>query len=245
MKHLGLSVIWAALAVAQSTYINVGGPADPPYIADTACGGVPWGPVQQPELASQPAIFRDLKYSPSFSCEIPVMPGIYAVTLLLMEPNKTAQGQRLFTVTVNGHQSPSLDLFKLRGKLQAYELSFFVNVESTIHINLQASIGNAVLSGLIVKVWMPSGWVVTAKVRIDQVDPALVKLGPDDTTPGAIIPLESLAPVFSFDPQGRVQFMTIGRYNGVAQLTPMSIPADQLEQVLNGWPEAMAWYRDQ
>ena len=118
-------------------------------------GGAKWDAINQPELAGQPVPYRSLRYSAppgaSFSYVIPVSPGVYKVTLLWVEPNKTAAGQRLFDVRLNGAVSASgIDLFVLAGgALKPYTRTFDVSVlAGAIQITLTPTTGNAVLSAI-------------------------------------------------------------------------------------------------
>ncbi len=115
-------------------------------------GGAVWGPSNDPAMGTQSGVYQTLRYGTSFSYTIPLASqGLTSVSVLLMEPNKTGPGQRVFTVTVNGHQSPPLDLFALTGgKLVPYEVDFLFVAVGQVTVSLNASIGNAVVSAIVV-----------------------------------------------------------------------------------------------
>jgi hypothetical protein len=118
-------------------------------------GGARWGATNQPELAAQPVPYQTLRYSANppgapVAYIFQLVPSAYRVTLKFLEPNKTAAGQRLFSVSINGGVVVSgLDLFAAVGLLKPYELTFPVSAPTgKIQINLTATLGNAVLSAV-------------------------------------------------------------------------------------------------
>lgn len=93
--------------------------------------------------------YLNLRYATSFSYSIPLPAGQYSVTLKFIEPNKTGPGQRLFGVSINGGQVTSgLDLFAAAGALKPYDLSFPATSAGYLKIDITATLGNAVLSGI-------------------------------------------------------------------------------------------------
>lgn len=64
-----------------------------------------------------------LRFGPRFSYRIPAAPGVYLVRLLFVEPNQTQPLRRLFKVSVNGQESPVLDLVALAGPKTVYTLT--------------------------------------------------------------------------------------------------------------------------
>jgi Malectin domain len=91
-----------------------------------------------------------LRYAPAFSYSIPLTNGLYKLTLHFDEPNKTAARQRLFTVSANGQTTEPLDVFALAGgALRSYSRDMLVLVGAgTLKIQLTATLGNAILSGV-------------------------------------------------------------------------------------------------
>ena len=168
--RLALLLISLPLA-AQS--INCGGPAVGTYVADQLfSGGAVWTAANDPAMGMQTGPYQTLRYGTSFSYTIPVpTPGMTAVSVLLMEPNKTGPGQRLFTITVNGHTSAPLDLFALTGgKLIPYEYDTALFVaQSQVTISFNAIVGNAVVSAIVMLPQptqtgaLTSGWVIWAE----------------------------------------------------------------------------------
>lgn len=90
--------------------------------------------------------FQSMRYGSSFRYDIPLAPGLYAVSLSFIEPNKTAAGQRRFTVAIAGQQTPVLDLFALAGR-QPYTLRTIALVGAgLLAIQFSGVLGNAVVS---------------------------------------------------------------------------------------------------
>ena len=89
-----------------------------------------------------------LRYAVAFSYNIPLANGVYAITVTMVEPNKTGSAQRVFTVTANGQESAPLDLFKLTGADNVpYNLPMLTLVGAgMLHLRFQATAGNAVVS---------------------------------------------------------------------------------------------------
>jgi hypothetical protein len=124
-------------------------------------GGARWDTTNQATMASLPIPYKTLRYSAypagsPVSYAIPMQPGIYTVTLKFVEPNKTATGQRVFSLAVNGAlhiaslDLSSLDLFAVApGALTPYSESFPVVITGPLLlIVLAPSQGNAVISGI-------------------------------------------------------------------------------------------------
>ncbi len=127
------------IATAQPVVINCGSPADSSFVGGT--------PFTDNTLGTAP--FNSLRYGTSFSYRIPSAPGIYRVRLSFIEPNKTAAGQRLFTVRAGGTTSDPVDIFAVSGAhgrttLETTAPSTFGYVE----IVFTAILGNAVVSSI-------------------------------------------------------------------------------------------------
>jgi len=106
-------------------------------------------------MAAQDIPYRNLRYSnppgTSLSYTFQLPPGSYSIVLKFLEPNKTAAGQRVFAVSINGAPVLSnLDLFAVSsGALKPYDDAFpVVTASGAIRIDLAPSVGNAVLSGI-------------------------------------------------------------------------------------------------
>jgi hypothetical protein len=148
---LGLFLLSIA-ASAQPLLINAGGPSVDAYQADQYfTGGSVWAPGTpgyNPAIGT--GVWATLRYAPTFSYDIPLPNGIYRVVFDLIEPNKTAAGQRKFAITANGQATPVLDLFALTGGDNipyATELLVLVG-NGHLKINFVATLGNAVVSGI-------------------------------------------------------------------------------------------------
>ena len=108
-------------------------------------GGAFWS-----DPAMGAGIWSTLRYAPAFSYDIPIPNGFYTVKLDMLEPNKTAAGQRVFTITANGIQSDPIDLFKITGAINAQtSITQLVMVgNGHLRIAFQATAGNAVVTAL-------------------------------------------------------------------------------------------------
>jgi hypothetical protein len=99
------------------------------WIADANFkGGAAWTSANQANMATLPLEYRTLRYSayPSgapFSYGIPMANGSYTLVLKFAEPNKTAAGQRIFSVSVNGTiVINNLDLVVTAGTMKPYDV---------------------------------------------------------------------------------------------------------------------------
>jgi hypothetical protein len=132
--------------------------------ADTGfTGGARWDSSNQASMAALAPPYNTLRYSAypagaPFSYVIATLPptttaGHYTVTLRFVEPNKTAVGQRVFSVSANGTPLvTNLDLFAVApipGALTPYTVSFPVVITgSSLQLVFTPSVGNAVISGI-------------------------------------------------------------------------------------------------
>jgi len=157
---LSLAILFGATLPA-ATVVNVacGGSTD-----SGSVGGARWS---GPTIYVQPAPFNAMRSSSPlgapFSYSFTLAPGKYTVTLQFIEPRgDQAAGQRLLGVAINGSAViTGLDLFTVAGALKPYTAaSFPVTVTGVLKIDVSATAGNAILSG----------------IRIDSVDiPPVVK----------------------------------------------------------------------
>ncbi len=125
------------------------------WAADTKTGGgAAWTSANQSALSTQPVPYQTLCYSAGavpFSRTFAVPAGNYNVILKFLEPNKTAAGQRTFSVSING--APvliGLDVFAGAGAaLRPYDRTFPVSAPGGfIQITAAGVLGNAVLSAV-------------------------------------------------------------------------------------------------
>lgn len=103
-------------------------------------------------------LYETLRYGPAFSYQIPASPGLYMVVLDFVEPNKTAPGQRLFTVAINGQRTGALDIWYMAGGANhVISITYLalVPVDQGISISFQTANGqNAIVSAIrISPVW--------------------------------------------------------------------------------------------
>ncbi len=153
---LVLSVSLDAATVLRMSCGGTGGtdPAGNTWAGDTSfSGGAVWTKTNQPSMGSQPAPYQSLRYSAgaAFSYSLFVPPGNYSLTLKFLEPNKTASGQRIFSVNVNGVTGiQNLDVFAAAGgAMKPYDRTVQVSSPNgNITLNLLPNIGNAILSGI-------------------------------------------------------------------------------------------------
>jgi len=90
---------------------------------------------------------NSLRYGLRFSYRVPAPPGIYLVKLSFVEPNATAAGRRLFTVTINGQTSDTIDLFKEVGLKKEHVIqTTAVSYWGFVKIDFAGVIGNAVVT---------------------------------------------------------------------------------------------------
>lgn len=135
--------IWSPDANFNSgaTWTNCGSPTTPPCPPSS----------NFPPFPALAAPYVNLRYAQSFSYTLQVAPGYYIVTLAFIEPNKTAVGQRLFNVLINGQQAlSSFDVFQASGgALKPIQKAFpVVAASGTIQIQFTALVGNAIVSGV-------------------------------------------------------------------------------------------------
>ena len=100
--------------------------------------------------ANLPAMYPTLRYGLTVHYRIPVQAGVYIGFLDFVEPNKTAAGQRLMSITVNGETSDPIDVFALApGDDVLYRLPFLAVAQvGIIDVTITGVAGNAILSGI-------------------------------------------------------------------------------------------------
>jgi hypothetical protein len=148
MKHqLSIALIFAAiLPAATVTRVACGSPFDTGFV-----GGAPWTGAA---IAGQAAPYNAMRSSSPigapFSYSFTLAPGAYTVTLQFIEPRPDqAAGNRLLNVALNGAPvATGLDLFAVAGAVKPYSVSYPVTVSGSLRIDVSASKGNAILSGI-------------------------------------------------------------------------------------------------
>jgi hypothetical protein len=137
----GFLCLVALRAFAQPITIQAGSPTDQYFTGGVGAWAVPL-----------PAPLAFLRYGTSFSYAIPLANGMYNIAVTVVEPNKTAAGQRLFTVIANGQASAPLDVFALAGADNvAYTLPLQALVGAgMLRLQFTASLGNAIVSEIAV-----------------------------------------------------------------------------------------------
>jgi len=117
-----------------------------------ATGGTAWNSAFQPALATQPPPYNAMQYGTALNYSLTApqtSSGKYVATLKFIEPNKTAAGQRIFTIAVNGATINGPDLFSVAGLLIPYDVKVPISAPSgVITITLAGTTGNAVISGI-------------------------------------------------------------------------------------------------
>lgn len=116
-------------------------------------GGYSWTAVNQPSLAPLGPPYNAMRASLNgapFKYSFIFAPGAYKVTLEFAEPNKTAKGQRVFTVSINGAPPVTIDLFASAGAaLTPWNLVLPVTTaDGNIVILFSPVSGNALVSGI-------------------------------------------------------------------------------------------------
>lgn len=103
-------------------------------------------------VSKQTAIYTDpamgaglevLRYAASFSVTFPAPPGFYRLTVTLVEPNKTAAGQRVFSISANGAPTGALDLWANAGTLGRTTVQMLALSNGRIRLDFVATAGNA------------------------------------------------------------------------------------------------------
>jgi hypothetical protein len=101
--------------------------------------------------ANLPAPYTSLCFGPTLHYRIPLPSGVYVGWLTFVEPSKTAVGQRLQTVSIQGQVSAPIDVFGLAtGQDKPYKFLFVAIVSTGIlDIQIVSQVGSyAVLSGI-------------------------------------------------------------------------------------------------
>jgi hypothetical protein len=147
MKLLFALLFAATLPAVTVVNVACGGSTDSGY-----SGGARWTGAA---IAGQAIPFNSMRSSSPlgspFSYSFTLAPGKYTVTLQFIEPRADqSAGQRLLNVAINGAAViTGLDLFAAAGALKPYtSASLPVTVAGVLKIDVSATAGNAILSGI-------------------------------------------------------------------------------------------------
>lgn len=139
MKKLFIGVLFSMSLFAQSQTVILPG--------DMKCTGLvqsdsSWGLDWR----------QNVQVAPRMTCRIPVVRGLYQISISMIEPlTSMVAGGRVFTVTINGHQYPNVDIFKLSGGAQLdYEISYFETANEWLIITFDAQVRTALWGKIII-----------------------------------------------------------------------------------------------
>ncbi len=111
-----LRVDYDALPAPITVTIDAGGPGDQDYSPASTCAA--GGSCAFSDSTMGAAPYDTLRYGfgmASFAYAIPMPNGTCNLTLGFSEPNKTAAGQRIFTITANDQTVAGVDIFARAG----------------------------------------------------------------------------------------------------------------------------------
>lgn len=118
MTGWALRVDYDAKPQPVSISVDAGGAGDQYFSPPSTCASNGSCAYSDPKMGAPP--YDTLRYGfgmASFSYTIPAPNGTCDVTLGFSEPNKTAPGQRIFTITANGQVVADVDIFARAGLL--------------------------------------------------------------------------------------------------------------------------------
>jgi hypothetical protein len=162
-------------AFSQPIVIQCGSPTDQYFVGGVGAWKMPLAP---------PLAF--LRYgTPNMSYVFTLPNGIYNVTLVMAEPNKTAANQRVFTVAANGQTSAPLDLFALTGG---------DNIPYTLQLNGVVVAGQAGAGLLKLPFAATAGNAVASLIMISPAPSVAPVLGGPCTAPAAGVTLYAQLP---------------------------------------------------
>lgn len=119
------------------------------------------GPVGGAAVTSRKRYIADTEADAVYRCaregmdayRFPVANGAYNVTLQFCEVNVRKEGQRVFTVRIEGAPvAEHLDLYKQAGRFRAYDLNFenIAVADGALNIDFTAEKGKALISGIVI-----------------------------------------------------------------------------------------------
>lgn len=152
---------------AQTILLSAGGNALQGYQPDTPFltgSSAIWGPDTPDYQPLGSGVWESLRYGISFGYDIPLANGLYRVNFLLIEPNKTAVGQRRFSIAANGVQTPPLDLFALAPgqKVQHQRELLLLVGDGRLRIQFTGIAGqNALVTAVEIRPWIPPIAILT------------------------------------------------------------------------------------
>lgn len=131
--------------------ISLGCGFGPKLIGQSLTNVLPGDPRCTGAAQSDPA-WGTVQVAQKMSCVIPVLQnGLYNVTILLKEPLSTIQaGQRVFTVTVNGHPF-NVDIVRLNPQTREYEINNLIAVEKNIVMTFESQVRTALWTSVIIR----------------------------------------------------------------------------------------------
>lgn len=134
--------------------IDAGGPGDQYFTPPSTCAGNGSCAYSDPKMGAAP--YNTLRYGFGmipFSYAIPAPNGTCNLTLGFSEPNKTAVGQRIFTITANDQTVANVDVFARAGAAKTVvtiPLSGVVVSDGFLHLTFtpQPNTWNAFVSAI-------------------------------------------------------------------------------------------------
>jgi parallel beta-helix repeat protein len=98
-------------------------------------------------------LYQSERYGSSFEYRIPVANGTYDVVIKLAENFVTAQGARVFKISVEGSlKADAVDIFASAGASNAFDLTYQVTVsDGELHLLFEATTENAKANALVIR----------------------------------------------------------------------------------------------
>jgi len=148
---LSLSCGWAQV---PNITIAAGSPTDQYFSGGIGAWAVPLPAPLSFLRYSQPT---DPKCPSCIRYDIPLPRGVYAIDITLVEPNKTAAGQRIMNITANGQTTANIDVFAATGGINVpYNVPLMALVGAGfLHLQFNAVVGNAIVSKIAVAPYPP------------------------------------------------------------------------------------------
>ena len=205
-----------ALPLCAQTTIIAGSAADVYHSPTNVCLWNAAGAASNPPCVTQ---YVNAAMSPStlfygyagipFSYSIPAPNGTCDVVLTFVEPNKTAPGQRVFGVSVQGATLPNIDVYAAVGLRKPYVLTVpSVKVDSgAIAINFQPITGNATISIITIQNCTPPAPPTITGVPCKSVQPGY-------TTLMVQLPDKSCLPIVLADDNGIIPGVPVTALTG-------------------------------
>lgn len=170
MKQFLIALIFSALAAAQGLTIDAGGPSDQYFIGGT---------VFADSTMSPDTTLRYGVNATGFAYSIPTANGFYKITLLMADPNKTAKGQRIFSVWVNGQNLITIDPYASGAIDKQHQATIEVLAivqAGTLRLDFKPILSNPLVSSIIITPWNPA--LSLSDLRPGPVVKGSVQIGP-------------------------------------------------------------------